>query len=418
MSAALDGASVLPPGSTDFEFATESAGATRLDRLPVPVAAAVRPLEAPDSFVPFLAWGRSADFWNLRWKPGVARRLAESSYELHRLKGTQEGIVRHVSFVAGARVVDVVAPPQGFFGGGSYDENAVAYDAWLRGVPELRIFSGPAAEAGTGVASDRRSPEPPPEAFLGCVAGDLPTFFAGAPEARPFVGVVASGGAEVPVSVRLLPDPRPGKRDLFEVSGRAPAGVGLFGDEALEGLFTDALDGDALFRRIAFDPVGPTAARLSETVVRASPDVQDAVADIALLNGREPLSVFGEDCWVDRYFDAEDEVVDRYFGYRLVDRAPRAFGGASAVDVDRFGIAPHTAELVVSLTGSGGKDALFADVDCADQAVAGRAYQSLPLDDLCLAVEAAMALRDEVKIDLDAGRLDFSRANPFAELRL
>jgi len=79
-------ASLLPPQSTDVERALEHA--VRLDDKAVPLEHIHNPLTCDPTFLPFLAWALSVDYWDDRWPLPLKRNVVAASWIVHRYKGT------------------------------------------------------------------------------------------------------------------------------------------------------------------------------------------------------------------------------------------------------------------------------------------------------------------------------------------
>lgn len=105
--------SLLPSGATRFERALEEAMSLGTE-LPIGLRDISNPETAPDSFIPWLAWGLSSDLWDRDWPIEKKRAVAKAWYRLHRLKGTQAGIEEALRFF-GAEVVGVRRPPDAFY---------------------------------------------------------------------------------------------------------------------------------------------------------------------------------------------------------------------------------------------------------------------------------------------------------------
>ncbi|WP_210246594.1 phage tail protein I [Methylobacterium sp. WL120] len=87
--------------------------------------------------LPYLAWSMSVDLWNDKWDETKKRQVVADSLALHRLKGTEEGIRRHIA-VVGSKLLRTVAPPaRGYY-------TPVMTDAgrkkWLEDLPQIRIY--------------------------------------------------------------------------------------------------------------------------------------------------------------------------------------------------------------------------------------------------------------------------------------
>ncbi len=100
---------LLPPNSTPLERALEETQA-RIGEIPVPIPTVWRWDECPEELLPWLAWALSVDFWSDEWPTEKKREIIRNSIELHRLKGTLEGIRRYLDF-AGISLVRAITPP-------------------------------------------------------------------------------------------------------------------------------------------------------------------------------------------------------------------------------------------------------------------------------------------------------------------
>ncbi|WP_251477660.1 phage tail protein I [Stenotrophomonas lactitubi] len=79
--------SLLPPNATRTEVAAAET-TSRLSTVPVPFAAALDPMRAPEDMLPWLAWWFSVDTWGSDWPIYVRRRTVQQSLKIHRRKGT------------------------------------------------------------------------------------------------------------------------------------------------------------------------------------------------------------------------------------------------------------------------------------------------------------------------------------------
>jgi hypothetical protein len=97
------------------------------------------PWTCPIEILPYLAWSLSVDLWDDKWPEPKKRAVVAASFKNHRLKGTLAGYEAYLGIVD-CRVVDYIAPPGGFIlGPVATDEDRAA---WLRGLPELRLYTG------------------------------------------------------------------------------------------------------------------------------------------------------------------------------------------------------------------------------------------------------------------------------------
>ncbi|OYX00814.1 MAG: phage tail protein I [Bosea sp. 32-68-6] len=101
---------ILPPSRTSFEVAV-AAGMS--DTLPVPLRQVMNPLEAPESFLPFLAAHFSVDLWYSDWPLSRKRMMIANAIPLARMKGTRQAAIDFLAYVDGA-LVDALAHPTRF----------------------------------------------------------------------------------------------------------------------------------------------------------------------------------------------------------------------------------------------------------------------------------------------------------------
>lgn len=140
--------SMLPAsGTTAWERAVDL---TSAERHPWPVGV-IRdvwdPQKCPEHLLPYLAACLSVDIWNPNWPIETKRSVVAQSIELHRLKGTLEGIRRHLKLV-GVEVVDVILPPQGIIAEPA--QTAEQRRAAMAGLADLRVYVNRQRFAGHG----------------------------------------------------------------------------------------------------------------------------------------------------------------------------------------------------------------------------------------------------------------------------
>lgn len=78
---------LLPPNSTAAEHALAQSVA-RLSDVPVPIRDLWNPATCPATFLPWLAWGLSIDFWDSAWTEAQKRAAIADAIEQQRRKGT------------------------------------------------------------------------------------------------------------------------------------------------------------------------------------------------------------------------------------------------------------------------------------------------------------------------------------------
>ena len=78
---------LLPPNSTELErkVCTVTAKATSLD---VKIKTLSTITNAPDQFLPLLAWQNSVDRWNRNWSDKEKRAQIKAAFKIHQKKGT------------------------------------------------------------------------------------------------------------------------------------------------------------------------------------------------------------------------------------------------------------------------------------------------------------------------------------------
>lgn len=82
---------LLPPNSTVFEHAFEDAF-SHISDLPTPARTFNDPFEAPAVVLPWLAWEKSVDDWDISWSDDQKRAVINASYHVHCHKGTLGGL--------------------------------------------------------------------------------------------------------------------------------------------------------------------------------------------------------------------------------------------------------------------------------------------------------------------------------------
>lgn len=84
--------SLLPPNSTEFEKNIAEVGKDAFD---LPSIRVLRNIDTvPSQYLPFIAWQRSVDYWDVNWQDGLKRKVIQESKNQHKLKGTAEAIKR------------------------------------------------------------------------------------------------------------------------------------------------------------------------------------------------------------------------------------------------------------------------------------------------------------------------------------
>jgi phage tail P2-like protein len=129
---------IMAPNATMYERSLASM-VDRLLALPIPIDKLWNPHECPAELLPYLAWALSVDLWDPDWDEYKKRSVIAHSIEMHQLKGTEEGIRRHIETI-GSDLIQVVVPPQNFYCGP--DLTKEQWDEWIRQMPQIRIYLG------------------------------------------------------------------------------------------------------------------------------------------------------------------------------------------------------------------------------------------------------------------------------------
>lgn len=140
-----DTVSLLPSESGAFERALTSSGAD-LGRLPVEIVSTLwDPWTCPAEVLPALAWAWSVDYWRDWWPEHRKRQVIAESRAFHMLKSTIAAD-RMACAYADAELISYHLPRDGFVIGAL--PSPAAYQAWIDGLPEIRIYPLPSRPAG------------------------------------------------------------------------------------------------------------------------------------------------------------------------------------------------------------------------------------------------------------------------------
>lgn len=88
---------LLPPSSTDLQYALEKTDAEHLDLLTIPHRTLWSADDCPTDLLPWLAWALSVDVWRDSWPESVKRDAIRNAPESHRLKGTAAAVKQSVA---------------------------------------------------------------------------------------------------------------------------------------------------------------------------------------------------------------------------------------------------------------------------------------------------------------------------------
>lgn len=367
-----DPVSLLPQSATHWETALSLTNAARRP-LPAELVKTVWNADTcPAHILDILANELSIDVWNSAWDEQRKRRWIKRAIPLHRIKGTLAAIREYLE-QAGGEIVRVIRPPEGFVLADS--QTPEDYERWVRTLPQVRIYQdrvsstlGPFLACEIG-AFDLDALDDPPDPLE---TGRKAVFWRNGVETP--VGVDDSGGmASLTVALRIP----------LKAFGALGFDEGcLAGPDDLAPIYRMGVSFD---QTLALNPVSPgvrmqivSAETVSETLIAIG-----AFGDLGVLD-------------VD-YF--ADELVSLVY-YRIPiiepgDAQSSKLGDVfGALDVSRFGIAPHRAELAVYVPGEWCEAAMALDVSPFGTAVWDN--DTSRLDVAFDAISSAKRFSDEV----------------------
>ena len=363
---------LLPDDAGAYELASLAALA---EVMPIDTAAASTvwdPWNCPGGeFLANLAARLSVDLWFDDWDELKKRSVIAASPELHDLKTSIAGYRRFLALVD-ATLVDYIAPPKRFFAGEtmSADERL----AWLRGLPELRLYTG----ADILAADDF------------CLYADLD--FSDAQYGAPDRGAVMTAR-----KARIY-DPATGIEALigpvdFDTIASGTTTV-TYERIAVPGAFDPyALTADLAYADVAYAvPFDPLAAQVytwrtdvdtvgQQGVVSILDALPYGFSLVAALPQRVPLTrlagwgLFADVGFADVAFsDDEDASLAFYDAYKIAQQGvksgtPLVDAGGYA-DLDWIGWPTHTLHLLVNVSSPTSPSALIADAGFADKGFA------------------------------------------------
>lgn len=130
--------SLLPPSATPQMRAVERALAEPVNDLQAPIAELWNIQSCPAGLLPWLAWAVSVDVWDSRWPEQVKRDVIATSLDLHKDKGTEQGMRRALAALG----VDVTIHEWWEFGGQPFTFRILARPTLdLIGDPTLPFLS-------------------------------------------------------------------------------------------------------------------------------------------------------------------------------------------------------------------------------------------------------------------------------------
>ena len=346
--------------------------AALLDVMPIDTSAAETiwdPWNCPAHLLPALANALSVDLWEDGWPEVKKRSVIAASPELHDLKTSIEGYRRHLAIVD-CSLVDYIVPPKGLIMAPpmSAEERA----AWLRELPELRLYTGAdiLAQDGCGLYAD---------------VGFFDVHFC-----------TADRGREMRARKARIYDPIAGTLTQVGAVDFDTIATGETAAEYERIAVPGAFDPSALYLNLAFldvgfaVPVDPVAAPVytwrTDTLGRqdaASPldalpvgyGLADAAPERVPLRRLIGLGLYADLSFYDLSFvGAEEAALGFYDSYRLARFGQKSgtplVDAGSFYDLDYIGWPTHTLHLLVDATGPADPVALYADIAFWDQAFA------------------------------------------------
>lgn len=377
---------LLPPNATPAER-TVAALTDRITAIPSPIEQMHRPAETPARFLPWLAWEWSIDLWDDAWSEEKKRRVIARSFDLHRLKGTPQGLRDHVALV-GADVVQLVRPPQGAYAGRDLTKDEM--DAWLRSMPQIRVYL--AREAGQAGAS----------AFAEQDFAD--DGFTLTDEGRALLGRAArlwDRGVETPLVLHELTtvrDERLGLRiERVMIPGKAGRDSAVADVSFVDDAFVDAGELEPRFvtyrQEVAYQHVASELAMRSVMPGLEPVDVRwERISDRGI---GDELS-FHNDTFADEAFAGQDDAAWMLYDRIVLHdpaRAAPVIDGWSFYDDARLGISNFTAMALVDLQLTAEPPAGFCDASFVDDACL-MSEDDTPRERARSAIMAAKAARD------------------------
>jgi len=128
---------LLPSNSTRLDRAIAHAVRERFDTLESSLEEILDPLRTPERFLPWLAWAKSIDIYREEWPLDKRRSVVNSWFALHRLKGTEEGLRRHIALEDSILVKTVSPPAKGFRRPAMTEKERTG---WVDQLPQIRLF--------------------------------------------------------------------------------------------------------------------------------------------------------------------------------------------------------------------------------------------------------------------------------------
>lgn len=347
------------------EFAIEQASGERWVELDVDIIRRSKdPWLCPEHLLPFLASDFSVDIWHDGMSITDKRYAIARSIEMHRIKGTREGLRQYVE-LAGGELTSVRVPPEGLYldQGPTQDQR----DQWLSRFAQVRlrrtaplIYDDEENYLG-GLGDDG--------CFLGG-DGDDGIFLALYEPEPSYEAVLWDNGIETQLT----------KRVVVQSRGTSTA--------VTESYFMDSVDADAFLGEMCFDDDGEAETFLDEPtpaihfIHRVEAGTEFPVFTLVGVDERgdfqfvhvEPDTVreitiedefFLDDSCIDEHFAPNTAHRAMYQRWRIYDAARSGnidvVEGCFLDDPDLFGLPPYHALVDVKALDKFGVDAAFLD---------------------------------------------------------
>jgi hypothetical protein len=424
-------ASLLPPNASPIMTTLSLVSAEHRDRIPWDdLPAAFDPARCPERLLPWLATVFSVDVWDPEWPVQKRREVIATEIQRQRLKGTLAGIRAYLDLLD-VNVPRAVTPPAKFFLSAYTPED---HQAWLRTLPEIRVYHGDIPISGEirGALSDE--PENLPDDTIGAsrscffladeddleVEKESGALFAFPidPEAPTMRSILRAELIENGVTTILDMEAanETGARGDVQASverlyfpGRRGRGLYLSilgSDDPPPGVVDHAclIDGQARRYAAYIRRSGDYAEANESPIVRGREVVDDDPVRVAYGETRVRAAGFLDR--VNRMFLSYegDQKFEFYESWRLVDRSRPATKGPllSYLDRDRFSIGAYTAELTIDAQEPLRPGKLFLNASPLDRSHLHQSDYAL-IGKITSVARVAKAVRDVVLLNWDYG---------------
>lgn len=340
--------SLLPGNATPWETAHELTDAARwaiLDIASIPRN--VDPLTCAPAFINLVAWQRSVDLWYDDWSIEKRRNVADRWFDFERLKGTEAGHAAFQSLVGG-NLLKAVTPPQHVYAVDGWTD--AERDAYLSQLDEVRVhrFYPVDLDADGLFASDAFADED----FF----NSEPSYFG----YRKAAFLVRPDGTQVDLTLdwqtEVSAEGVSTEIERIVLPAKPDAGIYAGADFLDE----DFLDRDGVAERV----IEITSAGAYRTTYGRQqfgvvfPNGERVAVEPVLISEigpPDPVGTFAGEDFFDHAFLMPDSGWQQIFERYYIANPDAIVGPADAegcyFDDARFGIAPHSAELTIELTG-------------------------------------------------------------------